>query len=158
MSLTIISLTDRPDLLTTVATWVYKEWWSHRPEHSPDTLANMLKERSTSDRIYESFVALLDSVPVGTATVLDHDIDTERHPNLTPWVAAVYVIPEVRRQGIGEQLVSQATTFALSRGFNTVYLWTIHRKNWYERLGWQLMEQFDNNGTLVSFLKFDGAA
>ncbi len=57
----------------------------------------MLNERRMSDQIYESFVALLDSVPVGTATVLDHDIETERRPDLTPWVAAVYVIPEAQR-------------------------------------------------------------
>jgi len=77
-----------------------------------------------SDQIYESFVALLDSVPVGTATVLDYDIETERRPDLTPWVAAVYVIPEAQRQGIGERLVLQATDVAQSRGFKTVYLWT----------------------------------
>jgi GNAT superfamily N-acetyltransferase len=157
MALTIVRLSDRPDLLTTVATWVYEQWWSHLPEHSAETLAGMLSERMASDHIYESFVALLDSVPVGTATVLDHDVDTERRPDLTPWVAAVYVIPEARRQGIGEQLVSKATAFALARGFQTVYLWTADRRNWYERLGWQLMEQFDSKGTLVSFLKFDRA-
>ena len=158
MSLTIVTLSDRPDLLTTVAAWVYEQWWSHLPEHNAETLANILSERRASDQIYESFVALLDSVPVGTATVLDHDVDTERWPDLTPWVAAVYVIPEARRQGIGEQLVSQATAFAQSKGFKTVYLCTIDRRNWYERLGWQLMEQFDSNGALVSFLKFERAA
>lgn len=118
----------------------------------------MLSERRASDHIYESFVALQDSVPVGTVTVLDHDVDTERRPDLTPWVAAVYVIPEARHQGIGEQLVSQAAAFAQSRGFKTVYLWTSDRKDWYERLGWQLMEEFDKNGVLVSILKFECAA
>jgi GNAT superfamily N-acetyltransferase len=118
----------------------------------------MLTERRKSDPTYESFVALLDSVPVGTATVLDHDIHTERRADLTPWVAAVYVIPEARRQGIGEQLLLQATAFAESRGFKTVYLWTTDRRHWYERLGWQLMEQFERNSVLVSFLKFERAA
>ncbi len=118
----------------------------------------MLRERRTSDQIYETFVALLDSVPVGTATVLDHDVDTERRPDLTPWVAAVYVIPEARRQGIGEQLLSQATAFTQSRGFKTVYLWTTDRRNWYERLGWQLIEQFERSNVLVNFLKFERAA
>jgi len=155
---TIVTLSDRPDLLPTIATWVYEQWWSHLPEHSVGTVANMLTERRRSDQTYESFVALLDSVPVGTATVLDHDIDTERRADLTPWVAAVYVIPKARRQGIGEQLLLRATAFAESRGFKTVYLWTTDRRNWYERLGWQLMEQFERNSVLVSFLKFERAA
>jgi GNAT superfamily N-acetyltransferase len=153
LSLAILTLSDRPDLLATVAAWVYEQWWSHLPEHSAETLADMLTERRASDQIYESFVALLDSVPVGTATVLDHDIDTERRPELTPWLAAVYVTPEARHKGIGEQLVSQATAFARSKGFETVYLWTTDQRHWYERLGWEPLEQFEKNGVLVSFLK-----
>ena len=158
MSLTLVALSDRLDLLPTVAKWVYEQWWSHLPEHSAESLAEMLKERRALDHIYESFVALRDSVPVGTATVLDHDIDTDRWPDLTPWLAAVYVIPEARRQGIGEQLVSKVTEIARAKGFDTLYLWTTDQRNWYERLGWQLLEQFDKNGTLVSLLKFERAA
>jgi GNAT superfamily N-acetyltransferase len=157
LSLSVVTLSDRPDLLTTVATWIYEQWWRHLPEHSPETLADMLSERRASDHIYESFVALLDSVPVGTATVLDHDIDTERRPDLTPWLAAVYVTPGARRKGIGEQLVSKATAFARSKGLDTMYLWTTDQRDWYERLGWQFLEQFEKNGALVSFLKFDKA-
>jgi GNAT superfamily N-acetyltransferase len=155
MSSTIVTLSERPDLLTTVAAWIYEQWWSHLPEHSPKTIAEMLIERRNSDRMYESFVALRDSVPVGTATVLDHDIETERRAELTPWVAAVYVIPEARRQGIGEQLLLRATAFAESGGFKTVYLWTTDRRSWYERLGWRLMEEFDRGGVAVSFMKFE---
>jgi GNAT superfamily N-acetyltransferase len=157
LSLTIVTLSDRPDLLATVAAWIYEQWWSHLPEHSPETVAAALIERRTSDHIYESFVALRDSVPVGTATVLDHDVDTERRPDLTPWVAAVYVIPEARGRGIGERLVSRAAAFAQAKGFMTVYLWTTDRRDWYERLGWELVEQLDRNGVLVSFLKFERA-
>ena len=118
----------------------------------------MLIERKKSDHIYESFVALDDSVPAGTATVLDHDVDTERRPDLTPWVAAVYVIPEARRQGIGEQLVSRAITFAFSKGYKSVYLWTNDRRNRYEKLGWQLLEQYEHNNAVVSILKYEIAA
>ena len=158
MPFSIVALSERPELLTTIATWIYDQWWSHVPEHSARTLADILLNKRTSDQIYESFIAILDSVPVGTATILDHDVDTERRPELTPWLAAVYVIPEARRQGIGQKLVSHATAFAQSKGCRTVYLWTTDRRNWYEKLGWQLIEQFDRNNEQVSFLKFERAA
>jgi len=48
--------------------------------------------------------------------------------------------------------------FARSKGFETVYLWTTDQRQWYERLGWELLEQFQKKGALVSFLKFDKAA
>ena len=154
-NLSIVTLSERPDLLSTVAAWVYEQWWSHLPQHSPATLAEMLTRRRASDHVYESFVALIDSVPVGTATVLDHDVDTERLPYLSPWLAAVFVIPEARRRGVGKELVSQAMTFARSKGFETVYLWTTDRRRWYEGLGWELLDEFEKNGALVSILKWE---
>lgn len=157
MPLTIVTLSERPDLLATVSAWICDQWWSHLPEHSARTVEGMLRERRKADHICESFVALRDSVPIGTATVLDHDIHTERRPDLTPWVAAVFVVPEARGEGVGEQLVRAATAFAQSRGCKTVYLWTTDRRNWYERLGWRLMEQFERNNELVSFLMFECA-
>jgi GNAT superfamily N-acetyltransferase len=111
--------------------------------------------RQSSDRIFESFVALLDAVPVGTATVLDHDVNTDRWPDHTPWIAAVYVDPGVRRRGIGQKLVSEATAFVRSRGIDTVYLWTIDRGGWYERLGWELVESYNGDNNLVSCFKFN---
>jgi hypothetical protein len=51
LSRSIVTLSDRPDLVTTVATWVHEQWWRHLPEHSAETLANMLRERRASDHI-----------------------------------------------------------------------------------------------------------
>jgi GNAT superfamily N-acetyltransferase len=42
---------------------------------------------------------------VGTATLLAQDVDTEQWPELSPWLAAVYVVPEYRHRGIGAALV-----------------------------------------------------
>ncbi len=136
MSVEIVTVVQRPDLLKTVASWIYEQWWSHDPNHNPETIAALLMQRSSTDHIFASFVALYDSKPVGTATLLDHDVGTERRPDLTPWVAAVYVIPSMRRKGIGRTLVSHATKYAESHGINTVYLWTTDRTSWYEHLGW----------------------
>jgi GNAT superfamily N-acetyltransferase len=155
MAFRIVTLTDRPDLLGPVAAWIYGEWWSHLPGQSPENLAAMLLERRSSDRICESFVAIMNSVPVGTVTVLDHDIHTERWPELTPWIAAVYTVPEARRQGIADKLVSRATAFVKSRGVKNVYLWTTDRGEWYRRLGWEFIEYYDRDHTRVSLFKFD---
>jgi len=66
--------------------------------------------------------------------------------------------PRRRRQGIGEQLVSRAITFAFSKGYKSVYFGLMIGRNWYEKLGWQLLEQYEHNNAVVSILKYEIAA
>ena len=50
-----------------------------------------------------TLIALLNDQPVGTASIFLDDMDTRA--DLSPWLAAVYVPPEHRSQGIGTCLV-----------------------------------------------------
>ena len=154
----IISLEDRSEFTLTVASWIYDQWWSRDPEQSPATVAEAFEKIRRTNRVFGSFVALENSTPIGTATVLDHDVGTERRPDLTPWIAAVYVIPTMRRKGVGMSLVSHARAYAHSKGYNTIYLCASDRTPWYQHLGWQVIEQFDQNGVPTSFLKIERAA
>ena len=154
----IVSLKDRPEFGLIVASWIYYQWWSRDPEQSPGTVAEAFATIGRTNRVFGSFVALENSTPIGTATVLDHDVGTERRPDLTPWIAAVYVTPGMRRKGVGTSLVSHARTYAHSEGYNTIYLCASDRTPWYRHLGWQVIEQFDRNGVPTSFLKIDRAA
>ena len=43
-------------------------------------------------------VASIEGVPVGSASLLEEDMET--HADLSPWLASVFVLPTSRRQGI----------------------------------------------------------
>lgn len=72
---------------------------------SVGTLADLLRAHLVRDQIPLTLVASLNRCPVGTATLLAHDVETEEWPDLTPWLAAVYVMPEYRRRGVGAALI-----------------------------------------------------
>jgi hypothetical protein len=44
-----------------------------------------------------TFILLADGEPVGTASLAAHDLD--ERPDLTPWLAGVFVDPHTRGQG-----------------------------------------------------------
>jgi len=76
---------------------------------------------------------------VGTVSVIAND--EERRPHYTPWVAALWVEPEDRRQGIGAALVRRAAEFAFGTGATRVYLLSRERRRaYYEGLGWSVLE------------------
>jgi GNAT superfamily N-acetyltransferase len=90
------------------------------------------------DRIPLTLLALVESQPVGTASIFLHDMDTRM--DLTPWLAAVYVLPEFRGQGIGSQLVRAIEDVATRLQLERLYLFTPDREDFYARLGWSVLE------------------
>ena len=144
MQLQIEQLSEHPDLLPTVAGWIYSEWWTEVEGASVGTLTVSLRAHLTTDQIPMTLVASLERSPVGTATLLAHDVETEEWPDLTPWLAAVYVMPEYRRRGVGAVLVNAMVEKAASLGVAVLYLSTVGREDFYARLGWQVIHRCED--------------
>lgn len=137
----IEQLAQRADLLRVVAAWIYNQWWTHTPEANVNTVADLLRGHQVHDEIPFTLVASSENHPVGTATLLPHDVGTEQWPGLSPWLAAVYVMPEHRRRGIGSRLVNAAVAKAAALGVETLYLLTTEREAFYARLGWRVVDR-----------------
>ena len=68
------------ELLPIVAAWIYDEWWQEIEGASVSKLTDLLRAHLVPNRIPLTLVASLDVLPVGTATLLAHDVGTERWP------------------------------------------------------------------------------
>jgi N-acetylglutamate synthase-like GNAT family acetyltransferase len=77
---------------------------------------------------------------LGTASVIASDLP--ERPQLTPWVAAVWVEAHARGRGVGGALVNRATRDCFALGGGRAYLCARpHRSAFYERLGWSSIER-----------------
>jgi predicted N-acetyltransferase YhbS len=65
----------------------------------------------------------------------------DTHPELTPWLAALIVLPEYRRRRIGEALVRRCEAEAGAAGFERIYLFASNARTYYPRLGWVPMAE-----------------
>jgi GNAT superfamily N-acetyltransferase len=102
-------------------------------------LTGLVQESFGIGPIPTALVAHEGDTFIGTASVIACDEDTR--PQYTPWVAALWVEPEHRRQGIGAALVDKAAELAFQAGAGRVYLLSgPHRRSFYERLGWSVLE------------------
>jgi predicted N-acetyltransferase YhbS len=137
----IEQLGNRIDLLPVVAGWLYYEWWQDVEDASLSTLTDLLRAHLVPDQIPMTLVALLGAQPLGTATLLAHDVGTEQWPQLSPWMAAVYVAPAYRRRGIGARLVNETVAGARAMGIDGLYLLTTEREEFYAQLGWQVLDR-----------------
>jgi len=134
----ITYLADYPQYLSTVAGWVFDEWGQEMPGSTLESIQVLFNLHLNRDRIPLTMLALVEWQPVGTASIFLHDMNTRM--DLTPWLAAVYVLPEFRGQGIGSQLVRAIEDVATRLQLKQLYLFTPDRADFYARLGWSVLE------------------
>lgn len=151
----ISNLRDEPAFAGTVADRIWNAWWREQG-HELAFIRGLVDDNLTADKIPLALVAHEGATFQGTASVIESDM--EERPQLSPWVAAVWVDPEHRGKGLGAALVSAAANEAFARGFDPVYLCaTPENTGFYEALGWQTVEE-DVGGLTVFALTKAAAA
>jgi predicted N-acetyltransferase YhbS len=138
MRITIAHLFEHPEFFPVVARWIHEEWWTDKPEHTAQTMEARLRQASGPAASPLSLVALVEGEPVGTVNLVEND-DADR-PHLSPWLAALLVIPEHRGNGIGSMLVRSLVGAATRRGVGGMYLGT-DIPGFYARFGAEVHEQ-----------------
>lgn len=145
-------LPDDTVIVETVARW-HHETWGHLTGRSVAERVREFEVQRGSDRIPLTVLAFRGEEPVGCASLLVEDMHT--HSELTPWLASVFVLPEHRRQGIGERLCRRIVTEAGRLGVPRLYLFTEDRAPFYARMGWQALRRETYRGEEVTLMQLD---
>ncbi|MCE3026562.1 MULTISPECIES: GNAT family N-acetyltransferase [unclassified Salinicola] len=152
----------RPDSphLDTLARWTYAAWGALYPEESWPQWRDHLRRQCGEQGVPSVFVAIAEEagreIPVGTASLTESDLDSR--PELTPWLASVFVPPAWRGRGIASALVERVAEEARVGGCPGCYLYTPDQQALYARLGWQTQEELDYRGERVTLMWRDCGA
>ena len=147
----VVPLFDRAEFIPLVAQWNWDEWRDLLPVDSCEAFAADLRARTRRDGIPIHFLALDDGVPVGTSSLIADDLPTR--PELTPWLASLYVVPSRRACGLGTMLVKHAVDAARGFGIETLYLYTPGQEAFYRRLGWETVEATHFRGHAITIMR-----
>lgn len=136
---TISDLRRRPQFFETVANRIWRAWW--QPNGYPlEYISTRLRENMDATPIPFALVAHDGERFLGTSSVIASDL--EERPQLTPWVAAVWVEEVARKQGVGAALVNRAAQDCFALGVIRAYLCARPAMTeFYEGLGWTLIER-----------------
>ena len=152
-ALSITTLGRRPDLLPVVAEWLWRQWWRGWGRTLAETEALYAHCRAEVGAP-QTLVLLSGGVPVGTATLARHDL--EERPDLTPWLAGVFVVPEARGRGYAGHLLAAFDEACRAASITTAWLYTGGAERFYLRTGWQVAEIVERPGrTTVTLMRRD---
>jgi len=116
----ILPLADKKEFIAELAELHHAEWKHLNPSLTLEGRAEAIVEAAGREGIPSIFVAVSGNQLVGSAALVQNDMDTK--PDLTPWLAAVYVKEAFRHQGVGTDLIARCETEAARSNANAWYL------------------------------------
>lgn len=118
-SLVISHLRGVPHFADIIADRGWHAWWQDSGVPLADYRAH-LEQMIKGFGIPSGFVAHIGTQYRGSSLLTESDHDMR--PNLTPWIAALWVEPEARRIGIAQDLITAARIEAQKLGHEKCYL------------------------------------
>lgn len=115
--------------------------------------ASIVEHSQTPGALPITFVAVEGERLLGTVGLWRCDLISRQ--DLYPWMAALYVAPEARGQGLAGKLQLHVIGYARAQGYTELFLYSACR-DFYERFGWQYIgEGLDYPASAVSLYRYD---
>ena len=147
----IQSLHAAPQHASRVTEWL---WQAFGGATLPQAFfASIVEHSQTPGALPITFVAVEGERLLGTVGLWRCDLISRQ--DLYPWMAALYVAPEARGQGLAGKLQQHVIEYARAQGYGELFLYSACR-DFYERFGWQYIgEGLDYPASAVSLYRYD---
>ena len=140
-------LADYPEFIPELAELHFAEWSYLNPGENLEGKKEYLKRLCGRGGVPSFIIAVEDGKLVGSASLIAQDMDDR--PDLTPWLADVFVKPGYRGRGLATSLIRRIESEAKSAGIDRLYLYTPDAAKLYKNLGWRIFEECQYKGVDV---------
>ncbi len=124
-----------------------------RRDAAAGVFASIVQHSQTAEALPLTFIAVEGEQLLGTIGLWRCDLISRQ--DLFPWLAALYVAPAARGQGLAGKLQRHVIDYARRAGFRELYLYSACR-DFYERFGWRYIgEGLDYPATAVHLYRYD---
>lgn len=147
-------LSEYTELAEMLGREIYREWESmYRVQGKTESdVVATVKSRAVDNEIPLTMIAHENGALCGSVTLKVNEGD--EFPELTPWLAGVFVLPQFRGKGIGRSLVTFAEMVASEKfGVRKLYLYTSTAAGLYSALGYCVFAQAEKDGKVVEYME-----
>ena len=136
MPIRIDHIIDHFDSIAVLAKAQFNLWGLLTSRNTLEGYQELLQLAAQSDQLPMTLVAVEGSTVLGSVNLLGNDLPLR--PDLTPWLAQLFVFPKYRNQGVGASLVKAVTVEARKLGWQNVYLYTSGLSPGFLRKAWMV--------------------
>jgi GNAT superfamily N-acetyltransferase len=126
-------LHDHHHLIPTLVRHFKAEWNEHYGPGGPGDARIDIESLCNRSELPIGLIALKDKIFCGTVALRSQ---TTSHQHLSPWLTGLFVVPEMRRQGVGTVLVNSVEHLSKTLGYLAIYARSLaaitffHKNNW----------------------------
>ena len=121
-----------------IAKWIYEEWSYAFPMRTLVDIQKGLFGRMNESEMPITLIAHDERGVLGTACLKATDM--EILPDLTPWLASVFVHPDYRGQGVATALIMEVEKIARQQGFDKIHVFNPIAQGVFEKMGWTVLQ------------------
>ncbi|KTS30551.1 hypothetical protein NS228_16705 [Methylobacterium indicum] len=149
----IVATAERPGLAAVTARWRWEAFARGQGRSLAAVAADEAATAAGPGPMPRTLVLLAGGEPVGMASLTAHDLDPR--PDLTPWLAGVFVAPHARGRGHAARLVAAVEAEAAALSVPTLWLYTRTAEPLYARIGWRSVERFLHRDKVYALMRRD---
>jgi len=136
----IADLNQHPDYAPQTAQLLHTEW-SHLPawSHQPTLLARLTQRNQRAPTEFTLIATPDGETVIATCSVIRYELDDIAAREY--WIGEVVTDKKFRGQGVANALIQQAISRARQQQIGELWLYTPDQQAYYQRSGWQAVEQ-----------------
>ena len=146
-------LTNNPEIVHKVAEFLYDGFGKYNEHSSIDGYYKSLMKKLEHDSISFHIVFFENNNPIGTAGMYEKWGGEETY-NLTPWLGALYVVPEMRCNGVGHELFKAIEKECQKLKIYRIYLHTPNQAKLYEKWGWKTIREIESKDRIEKIMEY----
>ena len=134
--LKIYPLSEKPEYAETCAAWSFSQWGCHMHDANLSEMITDYKKRTkNTDALPLVWIAEINRQITGMVALKEEDGYPQSMCDMKPWLAAVFVHPSFRNQGIAKRLIEVLLQKTQKLGFKEIYLTTPDAEKLYKKFG-----------------------
>lgn len=154
----IFLLEQKPALFAQVAQWHHQECERQGLKSSLALRQQRLVLHVQQSAIPKTLVALRNQQLVGCVSLVNYTYrSAERMPKVasdTPvWLSNLFVLEELRHQGLGNALIDAAKNYARNLGLTELWLSATDYTDYYQKRGWEIVRRTRLGGRQVNVMR-----
>jgi N-acetylglutamate synthase-like GNAT family acetyltransferase len=156
--LEIIALEAMPDYFAQVARWHHQECERQGVKSTLALRQQRLVLHVQEASIPKTLIALRDGELVGCVSLVNYTYrSSERMPKVASesplWLSNLFVLENLRHQGIGNALIEAAKQYARDLGQDELWLSATDYTDYYQKRGWEIVRRTRLAGRQVNVMR-----
>ena len=157
MQLEITPLKNSPEYFSQVALWHHQECERQGLKSTLELRRERLIKHIQSESIPKTFIATINNELVGCVSLVNYaygrDSVRAKITETPLWLSNLFVQPEYRNRGIGNQLIEKAKTYAQELKLTELWLTATEFTDYYQKRGWKISRKTRLGGRQVNVMR-----